>query len=823
MRSTPTSAPNIIPPKPATARGFLKPVAWLLGPQLLASLKWVALYTAFKGKLDPRDWMQAEVYDCAATPRGNTDVSTDEFWFDYMSDTGDGQRAMYSLAYLCYSDLWVASSASVGTETAFERQRIVGDVMRLPRGEFLFVGGDTAYPTADYPSLVRRFQTPFHWAYNDLKAQGRATDAAPRRPLFGLPGNHDYYDVIDGFNRQFCRPTSDEDTPNQAGLPPLLSIPGFRRYQTASYTALQLPFDWWLWAVDDEVGNVDIRQHEFFARLHNGIPPTKLIVATPEPTTALGRRAQPDDQTAKTFANVHLEQPFLEGQVLPSHKCRLDLAGDTHAYARYWGSAAHASTHAPTASNYASVVSGLGGAFLHPSHVDAGAVPAQVVYPQPEVSRQAVARRLFDPVHLIKGGYVMTLGAIIAAVIYCAALIMQSSKVVVDRFLYTLLSITPSPPSPLAGWLPPVEPPMPGDSVPLTRLRVGLPVILLGISLVLMVLNVVWLKKATTLPHQQRPKLRVYVWLVIGALLVSVLCLALGAKPFLAQREHLAAFDSHVLVVVALLWAGAALVAGVLHREVLMKCAYPQPVSTGESWLVWVLIALAVGVLGAGLLFFGRHAAVYVVSDVVFMCVVAGIVLGLMVLAIFVGGAFHGVLGKLGFGLLGAWHALLQLAVPFLLVRLGAWPLWLLTIGIVALFVWIGNWLLHMPRHTRWRVVLAWGLYGALLLVLPFVWRSDAAVWLHSGSTWLRLVVAMLFGALLSCVWLGWYLVIALDFNGHPYEAGGAARMEEFQQFIRFRLTENELTGYVIAIDEPQTDGARLHPTVIDVFQVRVG
>src|SRR4030095_14455931 len=130
------------------------------------------------------------------------------------------------------------------------------------------------------------------------------------------------------------------------------------------------------------------------------------------------------------------------------------------------------------------------------------------------------------------------------------------------------------------------------------------------------------------------------------------LCLALGVKPFLAQREHLAAFDSHVLVVVALLWACAALVAGVLHREVLMKYAYPQSVSTGEAWLVWVLIALAVGVLGAGLLGCGRHSAVYVVSDLVFMCVVAGIVLGLVGLAIFVGGAFHNVLGKLGFGLL---------------------------------------------------------------------------------------------------------------------------------------------------------------------------
>ena len=30
------------------------------GHQLLRSLKFVALYAAFKGKLDPRDWMRAQ-------------------------------------------------------------------------------------------------------------------------------------------------------------------------------------------------------------------------------------------------------------------------------------------------------------------------------------------------------------------------------------------------------------------------------------------------------------------------------------------------------------------------------------------------------------------------------------------------------------------------------------------------------------------------------------------------------------------------------------------------------------------------------------------
>ncbi len=28
---------------------------------MIASLKWILLYTAFKGKIDPRDWMNADV------------------------------------------------------------------------------------------------------------------------------------------------------------------------------------------------------------------------------------------------------------------------------------------------------------------------------------------------------------------------------------------------------------------------------------------------------------------------------------------------------------------------------------------------------------------------------------------------------------------------------------------------------------------------------------------------------------------------------------------------------------------------------------------
>jgi hypothetical protein len=74
----------------------------------------------------------------------------------------------------------------------------------------------------------------------------------------------------------------------------------------------------------------------------------------------------------------------------------------------------------------------------------------------------------------------------------------------------------------------------------------------------------------------------------------------------------------------------------------------------------------------------------------------------------------------------------------------------------------------------------------------------------------------------MSCVWFGWYLGVCFAFNGHNNEVGGACRIEEFKQFIRFRLTENGLTGYVIAIDQPQRKGSDLKPKIVDVFHLRV-
>jgi hypothetical protein len=230
-------------------RRWRSPVGWLLDRQLLASLRNIFLYTAFGKRIDPRNWMAAK--EIPLRPKNEN-----EFWFDYLSDTGDGTRATYSIAYLVYSQLWIPK-AGAGAGCRVKLDEDPEHSRGLPRGEFLFVGGDTAYHVADYETLAERFQQPFTWAHDDLQRGGRV--GPERRPLFGIPGNHDYYDFLDGFNRQFRRPFNSEHRydDNKGGPQPLLVIPGFERLQETSYVALALPFGWHLWGIDAENGEMD--------------------------------------------------------------------------------------------------------------------------------------------------------------------------------------------------------------------------------------------------------------------------------------------------------------------------------------------------------------------------------------------------------------------------------------------------------------------------------------------------------------------------------------------------------------------------------------
>lgn len=802
--------------KPDREAGFKGPVRWLLGPQVIASLKYVALYAASKGKLDPRDWMRAQPIFLNEQQRFNAgeQASSDEYWFDYFADTGDGQLAMYSIAYLCLSDLWV--EADVHTDAVIELGEPSKSMMKLPRGEFLFVGGDTAYHVADYPTLALRFQAPFKWAYKDLEQERKISDELPRRPIFGIPGNHDYYDVIDGFGRQFARPTSEEETENREGLKPQLSIPGFKRCQTASYLALKLPFDWWLWGLDNEIGRLDIRQQEFFKGLI-AKRPDKLIVATPEPTTALGRPAKPDGKVAQAFADLKLEQAFLPGETLPAGACRLDLSGDTHHYARYWGPSSDGST--PASDNYASVVSGLGGAFLHPSDTDVGEIHAQARYPSKRVSRIEVARRLFNPINIIDGGYVAVLGAFIAAVIFFGATIPVSSRVVTEKLLEALrVSVPQLLDAP--DLLPRIEWPQQNlsQAASLSQLAILVRALSLIASIVLVAASVYQLKSMVGSFRKEVDRFRRHR---IGAAILLVTGLAslvFGLWRLVEYRANLSPFQCSLLILFSMVWSATALAASLVYSEWLFKQAYTEIVRWWHYWPVALLLVLAAAFPSLGLGFFGSYPAESVFADVVFAFVVLGGAFGVILAAGVVGGELHGLAGKVGFFALGAWHALLQGAVPFLLARRGDWRSWVAVLTAVLIF-WIAGNFLVSKMNARRSLLFVWLAYGVVLLSLPLFLHDHTTPLLDAWTT--RFLVAVLFGCLMSCVSLGWYFAVSLAFNGHNDQAGGAARIEHFKEFIRIRLRENSLTAYVIGVDEPKMHGSELRPRIIDVFELK--
>jgi len=961
---------NQQPASVKTDRDFEPPVAWLLGRQLMASLKWILLYTAFGTKLDARDWMDAKTFpaddqqvaDLAwermyqregleanqPSPADNVEVGErfwqdkGEFWFDYISDTGDGMQATYSIAYLCLSKLWVKelwpempddSDAEVHLDHNVNNERTA--LVPMPRGEFLLVGGDTCYHLSDYSSLHIRFQTPFSWAYQDLEDDLKASkkmdepkaleERKNRRPLFGIPGNHDYYDMLDGFRRQFRFPIKSrpENILYAEGdlSSPQLMIPGFIREQQTSYLSLRLPFGWELWGLDTEVGKIDDRQRDFFLGVPKRAMPEKLIVATSAPTTVFGKLADRDDEkSSKAFYQLKLPRPFLpkdkweEGEKgLEPNQIRLDLAGDVHQYARYWGPDSQsaqftrlnrAQAPAPSAPNYASVVSGLGGAFHHPSTTYGDEVREQALYPNEDRSRKAVADEIFNPIKVARGGGIWVLGGVMALVLAFAAIAGESSRPAIHNFLpFTLLNITSpqqyestvlmdkqlqeKPPIAFSQqlglsqvqWSPSFPKDQPcNETLPMYlwgKCAVAWPMdywigtVMLLLTLVIIGFTFYKTEQAYALDKKQdevkvkaakakdateRPtKQAAYEvtkkvnWALWPTLAANVVLGSLGVLLIMPYRAFITPFGSSLWVLLTLIWAITSVVFSVRYSDWLFEQASRRKVGGFDYAIIWLLALAALASLAVGLAAFGKsNLPAYLVSDIVFVTVVIGSLVLLIYAGVTMGGQFQKGLGKWGMGLLGFWHWLLQLGIALFLIKKGTWLTVALAIVVVLAFIKLGPWLMRTNR--RWGLVIGWLVFGGIMLGLPPLvyqillqfadqgWARSLFLpyeygqspgsfasyeWWGSMRGWSMLVpigLASVFGALLSCVWVSWYFAVSLGFNGHNNEAGGAARIERFKQFIRFRLRENDLTGYVIAIDDPQKEGRRLAPRVIDVF-----
>jgi hypothetical protein len=267
---------NIDPPPKRFVRQ--KPVAWLSPSQLARTGIRVVLAAVQGAYFDKRELQQSL-----------PDVVHQEL------DTGDGFDATYSIAHL----------------VAQPELHVDGHV--LPGADVLVLGGDEVYPAASASEYENRFVGPFTTALP-------STPAEHEPALYAIPGNHDWYDGLTAFLRLFASTFK-------------CAIGGWRVPQTRSYFAVELPGDWWLFAVDDQgSAYFDDPQLNYFTRAAQRLTPrSRVIVATSQPTWVLAAQ-QPGTHTSTDFFVRHVIAPT-------GARVSLMISGDVHHYAHYTGPA----------------------------------------------------------------------------------------------------------------------------------------------------------------------------------------------------------------------------------------------------------------------------------------------------------------------------------------------------------------------------------------------------------------------------------------------------------------------------------------------------
>ena len=287
-------APADGPARPVT-RGKKRPrgVAWFAFRSLWGPMSHLVASLIATKDIDSRDWMHAEHPPRFARrvakvllgsephgPDGSeslTELLDREIWIDFVADTGDDVSVSEAVGRL------VATSYALPDPD----HRGNADTVTAHRGDILLHGGDVAYPVATDADIHDRFVVPFNRA---LLADG---DDRPR-VLMGVPGNHDWYNGLDGFGRlmrRHARPPSGDSAGQGRGQPHrtlrfgkellrvgqlqkrrTLVLAGYVPVQDASYFALPLAPRLDLWGLDRQLGSIDYRQRRLVPLAGNWQP-----------------------------------------------------------------------------------------------------------------------------------------------------------------------------------------------------------------------------------------------------------------------------------------------------------------------------------------------------------------------------------------------------------------------------------------------------------------------------------------------------------------------------------------------------------------------
>ena len=295
----------------------------------------------------------------ASQPQAEFDYAhaTGDFWLDYTADIGDGWNSTYAVADAIATPELVLDHAGKPESTR--------------AGQVLVFGGDEVYPYPSRNEYEVRAEAPYTNAF-----AGRA-----HPDVFAIPGNHDWYDSLIAFSRIFCRPER--------------GFAGCRTRQTRSYFALKLPANWWLLAIDLQLGaDLDEPQVQYFQKVATRMDAdARLIFCVPEPRWIL-EDAYPRHESYEEHSSTR----FLEDKVF-NKRAKVFLTGDLHFYKRH-----------ENAEGIQKITAGGGGAFLHPTHAPGSKTlrngfAQRSAYPDEKTSVRLTWRNFLFPLLNPKSGW----------------------------------------------------------------------------------------------------------------------------------------------------------------------------------------------------------------------------------------------------------------------------------------------------------------------------------------------------------------------------------------------------------------------------------